>query len=65
MSDTAAETREAGVSVDGDWEGLYIDGEWVPTGDREAVDVTNPSTGETITRVPFATVDDVDDAYDA
>lgn len=42
----------------------YVNGEWcMSTGDL--LDVENPSTGETIARVPLSTVDEVNDAIQA
>ncbi len=48
--------------VDG-WNGLYLDGEWVPAGDRDEIDVENPATRQTLTAVPSATEADVDEAF--
>ncbi|APX95718.1 aldehyde dehydrogenase family protein [Natronorubrum daqingense] len=45
------------------WNGLYLDGEWNPAGDRNPIDVENPATQETLTTVPAATEADVDEAY--
>ncbi|MFB6250423.1 MAG: aldehyde dehydrogenase family protein [Halobellus sp.] len=53
------------ISIDAFWNALYIDGEWVTPGDRDTLDVTNPTNGETISQVPAATAEDVDDAYEA
>jgi aldehyde dehydrogenase (NAD+) len=52
-------------NMDGDWNALYIDGEWIPGGDRDEIDVMNPATQEGITSVPAATEDDVNRAYEA
>ena len=52
-------------TLDGDWNALYIDGEWIDGDDRDSIDVTNPATQETITSVPAATEDDVNRAYEA
>ncbi|WP_231185003.1 aldehyde dehydrogenase family protein [Haladaptatus sp. DYF46] len=52
-------------TLDGDWNALYIDGEWIPGGDRDEIDVMNPATQEQITSVPAATEDDVNRAYEA
>ncbi|WP_049987520.1 aldehyde dehydrogenase family protein [Halobellus rufus] len=53
------------ISIDAPWNGLYIGGEWIAPGDREAIDVRNPATGESITSVPAATTEDVDRAFEA
>jgi aldehyde dehydrogenase (NAD+) len=53
------------LSIDADWNGLYIDGEWTSsTGDGE-IAVEDPSTREEIARVPAAVEADVDAAYEA
>lgn len=44
---------------------LFINGEFVPNGDREMLDVINPATEEVISQVPKATKADVDAAVDA
>ena len=48
---------------------LYIGGSWRPASDGQRIDVTDPATGEVITSVASATVDDglaaVDAAYQA
>jgi aldehyde dehydrogenase (NAD+) len=51
------------VAPDDGWNALYVDGEWVPAGDRDAIEVENPATRATLTTVPSATEDDVDEAY--
>ncbi|WP_227375279.1 aldehyde dehydrogenase family protein [Haladaptatus halobius] len=52
-------------TTDGEWNALYIDGEWVDGGDRDEIEVTNPATRDQITSVPAATEDDVNRAYEA
>jgi aldehyde dehydrogenase (NAD+) len=44
---------------------LYIDGKWVDASSDEALDVINPATEEVITKVPQASVEDVDRAVAA
>lgn len=39
---------------------LFLNGEFVDNGDREMMDVINPSTEEVMSRVPVATKEDVD-----
>lgn len=56
---------DSGFTADGDWNALYIDGEWEDAGDRETIAVENPATREQVTTVPAATEDDVDRAYEA
>ncbi|NEU55582.1 aldehyde dehydrogenase family protein [Halorussus sp. MSC15.2] len=53
------------LSIDADWNALYIDGEWTPSGNGETLTVEDPSTREAITEVPAATEADVDAAYEA
>lgn len=40
----------------------YVGGQWVESASPEALDVTNPATGETIARVPLSSTEDVDRA---
>ncbi len=44
---------------------LFINGEFIPNGSREMIDVINPATEEVISRVPKATEEDVAAAVDA
>ena len=44
---------------------MYINGEFIPNGDREMIEVINPSTEEVISRVPCGTAEDVDAAVKA
>ena len=44
---------------------LFINGEFIPNGSREMIDVINPATEEVISRVPKATEADVAAAVDA
>ena len=44
---------------------LYINGEFLDNGDREMIDVINPSTEEVFSQVPKATLEDVNAAVDA
>ncbi|MFC4549674.1 MULTISPECIES: aldehyde dehydrogenase family protein [Halorussus] len=53
------------LSIDADWNALYVDGEWTDARSDEAIEVEDPSTRETVTRVPAATEADVDAAYEA
>lgn len=43
----------------------YVDGEWTDVTGTNGQAVTNPATGETITRVPFSDADDVDAAIES
>ncbi len=57
--------RATQLSVDGDWDALFIDGEWRSVPDRDRRNVENPTTRETFAQVPDGTVEDVDEAYEA
>ena len=56
---------ESFSTTDGDWDALYLDGEWVERGDRDAIEVQNPATREQITTVPAGTEADVNRAYES
>jgi malonate-semialdehyde dehydrogenase (acetylating)/methylmalonate-semialdehyde dehydrogenase len=43
----------------------YVAGEWTAASGREALDVTNPATGEVLARVPLSSADDLDRAVKA
>src|ERR687889_1451710 len=43
----------------------YVAGRWTPATGDEALDVTNPATGETLARVPLSSAADVDAAVKA
>src|ERR687894_2488653 len=43
----------------------YVAGRWTPATGDDALDVTNPATGETIARVPLSAADDLDAAVQA
>jgi len=43
----------------------YVAGQWIAPEHSEGLDVENPSTGETIGRVPLSTVDEIDRAVAA
>jgi len=45
--------------------GLYIDGEWLNGDGREAQEVLNPATGETLAELPLASTADLDRALAA
>ncbi len=53
------------LTIDADWNALYIDGEWRTAEGGETIAVEDPSTRETVTEVPAATETDVDAAYEA
>lgn len=65
MSDQVSSGRAPDVSIDADWNAMYVAGEWREAPDRKRIAVENPATREPITQVPAAAVEDVDDAYDA
>ena len=43
----------------------YVGGAWTPASGAEALDVTNPATGETLARVPLSSAADLDAAVTA
>ena len=43
----------------------YVGGRWTAAASAEALDVTNPATGETLARVPLSSADDLDAAVRA
>ncbi|MEQ3549011.1 aldehyde dehydrogenase family protein [Pseudonocardia nematodicida] len=45
--------------------GLYVDGAWIPAGDRETFPVLDPATEEVLTHATQATVADVEEAVAA
>ncbi|QLK24806.1 aldehyde dehydrogenase family protein [Natrinema zhouii] len=47
------------------WESLYLAGDWIDTGERDAITDEDPFTREEIASVPAGTKDDVDRAYEA
>ncbi|WP_049926703.1 aldehyde dehydrogenase family protein [Halopiger goleimassiliensis] len=51
------------IAPEAGWNALYLDGEWVAGGDRDAIPVEDPATRSTVTTVPHATEDDVDEAF--
>ncbi|WP_336328261.1 aldehyde dehydrogenase family protein [Halovenus sp. HT40] len=53
------------VQPDAQWDSLYIDGQWREATGGETIPVENPATRESFAEVPAATVDDVDEAYEA
>jgi len=53
------------LSIDADWNALYVDGEWTPSESGEEIRVEDPSTREVVTRVPAGTEADVNAAYEA
>ena len=65
MSETVSEGRKPDVSVDGDWDQIYVDGEWRRVEERDRIDDVNPSTGEPFAQVPECTDAEVDAAYEA
>lgn len=52
-------------SIEADWTGPYVDGEWRPGGDREELTVRNPATRSVVARIPAGDVADVDAAFEA
>lgn len=65
MSKQAHLRDSADLSIDADWDAIYVDGEWRSVNDRDRMNVENPTTREVFAEVPVGTVDDVDAAYEA
>lgn len=65
MSKRVPPERVTELSIDADWDALFIDGEWRSVPNRERIEVENPATREVFARVPNGTADDIDAAYDA
>jgi aldehyde dehydrogenase (NAD+) len=64
-ADSASESLDALELAPADgWNALYVDGEWRAQGDRDALDVVNPTTREAVGAVPAGTDADVDAAYE-
>ncbi|MFC4448207.1 aldehyde dehydrogenase family protein [Halorussus aquaticus] len=53
------------ISIDADWNSIFLDGEWVPSEGGEELAVEDPSTREEVARVPAGVEADVDAAYEA
>ncbi|GGN08614.1 aldehyde dehydrogenase family protein [Halarchaeum nitratireducens] len=53
------------LSIDAEWDKLYIDGEWTDSESGETIPNEDPSTREVFTEVAAATESDVDAAYEA
>ena len=51
--------------TDADWTVDYVDGEYRSPGDRDTIDVEDPSTRDHFTSVPAGTPEDVEAAYEA
>ncbi|SFS89539.1 aldehyde dehydrogenase family protein [Halostagnicola kamekurae] len=60
-----AQQSQPAYDVAGDWEKLYIDGEWTTAASGETLTVEDPSTREAIAEVPRGSSADVDAAYEA
>ncbi|GAB7021120.1 aldehyde dehydrogenase family protein [Halostagnicola bangensis] len=60
-----AQQSQSPYSIEGEWDELYIGGEWTESASGETIAVEDPSTRETITHVPRGSPADVDDAYQA
>ncbi|QLG64161.1 aldehyde dehydrogenase family protein [Halorarum salinum] len=61
MAQEAAES----LGIGGNWDRMYVDGEWRETSDRRRLSVENPATREEIATVPEGRPEDVDEAFEA
>lgn len=53
------------LSIEADWNALYLNGEWRSSEGSEEISVRDPSTREEIARIPAADETDVDAAYES
>jgi aldehyde dehydrogenase (NAD+) len=60
-----AEENQSINTLKGDWNSLYIAGEWVDRGNRLTIKDYDPYTQNIIVEVPSATSEDVDTAFEA
>ncbi|WP_408960213.1 aldehyde dehydrogenase family protein [Natrinema sp. 74] len=60
-----AQRSQSPYRITGEWDELYIDGEWTAAASGKTIDVEDPSTREVVTQVPAAVEEDVDAAYEA
>ncbi|WP_276301686.1 aldehyde dehydrogenase family protein [Halorussus lipolyticus] len=58
-----AELDSLELAPDEGWNALYVDGDWRPQGDREDLDVVDPTARDAVGTVPAGTEEDVDEAY--
>jgi len=52
------------ISIESDWNSIYLNGEWVASESGEELSVEDPSTRDEMARVPRGVETDVDAAYD-
>ncbi|MDQ2054582.1 aldehyde dehydrogenase family protein [Halobellus sp. H-GB7] len=64
QSPQTAQVEASDFSIDADWNGLFIDGEWRPAAGDETIPVENPATRNVVSEVPAGTVADVDEAFE-
>lgn len=53
------------ISIDADWNALYVDGEWVESAGEGTIAVEGPLDARTVAHVARGTEADVDAAYEA
>jgi aldehyde dehydrogenase (NAD+) len=65
MAKTASEkiVQDITISVDSEWNSLYLGGRWVKRDNRSVIKDQNPYTEEVFVEVPAATAEDVDTAF--
>ncbi|ARS88756.1 aldehyde dehydrogenase family protein [Natrarchaeobaculum aegyptiacum] len=59
------DTQRTDFTIDADWNGLFVDGEWYRPNDRESIPIYSPTSRERVSQVPAGTVGDVDAAFEA
>lgn len=65
MSQNVSQSKPESYSPEAAWNAVYVDGEWLPAGDRETISVENPATRETLYSVPAGTPADVHHAFES
>ncbi|WP_436931777.1 aldehyde dehydrogenase family protein [Halosimplex halobium] len=65
MAHQETDPSEGSLSIESDWGVQYVDGEWLDRGDRDGIEVVDPSTREPAATVPAGTSDDIDRAFEA
>ncbi|WP_435182606.1 aldehyde dehydrogenase family protein [Halobellus sp. EA9] len=64
QSSRTAQIAARDISIDADWNGIYVDGEWRPAEGGATIPVANPATRDVVSEVPAGTVADVDEAFE-
>jgi len=65
MSEATSKSPTEDLSLDSDWGGIYIDGEWRAAEHLDRLDDENPTTREPFAQIPIGTEAEVDEAFEA